>query len=54
MIIYLYVKQHADVSGSNNPMYGKKRPGRKWYNNGIKQILVKEKCQPAGYMPGML
>lgn len=45
---------HYDVSGSNNPMYGKKRPGRKWYNNGIKQILVQENSQPPGFKPGML
>lgn len=46
--------KHYDVSGSNNPMYGKKRPGRRWYNNGIKQILVKENCQPDGFKLGML
>lgn len=47
-------QSRPDISGTKNPMYGKKRPGRKWYNNGIKQILVLENSQPPGYVPGML
>lgn len=45
---------HADFSGSKHPMYGKKRPGRKWYNDGNCQILVEAGTQPPHYVPGML
>ena len=57
-------EHHADVSGKNNPMYGKKLSeecrkklsdaikGRHWYNNGIVQIQTFE-C-PIGFTKGRL
>lgn len=45
---------HANVEGSNHPMWGRKRPGRKWYNNGVTQILVEAGTQPDSFLPGML
>ena len=50
-------EHHRDVSGEKNPMYGKRGDlspmyGRKWYNNGIVQVMSLE-C-PIGFIKGML
>lgn len=50
---------HADVSGSNNPMYGKTGDkcvafGKKWVNNGVKEIYVFITDIPDGFELGRL
>ena len=49
-------KNHADVNGEKNPMYGKIHPnrGKKFYNNGSKQSLFVEGQQPNGWVKGGL
>lgn len=45
---------HADVSGVNNPMFGKKGAafGKHWFNNGEKELYTFE-C-PEGFVPGRM
>lgn len=45
---------HADVSGANNPMFGKKGAafGKHWFNNGEKELYAFE-C-PEGFVPGRM
>lgn len=48
-------KNHADVSGSKNPMFGKsaiKEKKLKWYTNGIKNKFIPEHSQPEGWYKG--
>lgn len=46
-------ENHADVSGRNNPNYGRHdMRGRKWFNNGI--VCVRELECPEGFVPGRL
>jgi len=48
-------KNHADVSGSKNPMFGKsaiKEKNLKWYTNGIKNKFIPEHSQSEGWYKG--
>jgi hypothetical protein len=48
---------HADVSGKNNPMFGRSvviEKKLKWYNNGNKEIYISENTQPKEFIPGRL
>lgn len=48
---------HADVSGMNNPMFGRSaviENNLRWYNDGDKEIYVSENTEPKGYFPGRL
>jgi len=61
-------QNHRDISGKNNPMYGKKhspetieklrekaknRPKRIWVNNGVKEKLIPvDEQMPIGYNKG--
>jgi len=48
---------HANVSGSNNPMHGRsiaKEKNLKWYNNGEKEIYVTEGHQPKEFNKGRI
>ena len=48
---------HANVSGKNNPMFGRSlatEKNLKWYNNGSKEIYVTENTEPVGYTRGRL
>lgn len=63
-------KNHHDISGKNNPMYGKNhseetieklkekaksRPKRTWINNGINEkLILVDKSIPYGYITGRL
>lgn len=49
------LKRSGKVSGKNNPMYGRSaiiENNLKWYTNGIKDLMLKEGTQPAGYVRG--
>ena len=51
---HLISLHHADVSGANNPMFGKKGAalGKHWFNNGEKELYAFE-C-PEGFVPGRM
>ena len=48
---HLISLHHADVSGANNPMFGKKGAalGKHWFNNGEKELYAFD-C-PEGFVP---
>jgi len=46
---------HYDVSGKNNPMYGRsaiKEKNLKWYTNGLENKFIPENTQPNGWFRG--
>lgn len=48
-------KNHCDVSGTNNPMYGRsaiKEKNLKWYTNGLENKFIPENTQPNGWYRG--
>ena len=50
-------KNHANVSGSNNPMFGRsvvKEKNLKWYNNGYENKFIPEGTQPIGWNKGRI
>jgi hypothetical protein len=50
-------KNHADISGSKNPMFGRsaiKEKNLKWYNDGNTNKFIPEGTQPKGWVRGRL
>lgn len=48
---------HYDVSGKNNPMYGRsaaKEKNLKWYTNGLENKFIAENTEPIGWYRGRI
>jgi len=48
---------HYDVSGKNNPMYGRsvaKEKNLKWYTNGLENKFITENTEPIGWYRGRI
>ena len=48
-------ENHCDVSGHNNPMYGRsavREKNLKWYTNGLENKFISENTEPKGWYRG--